>query len=341
MPHTTTVWAQSYPTDSVPEVTVTDTPEPDADARTDAPEAEAGAGPEPDDETGEAGETGDESGADAAAAARSEATDELWQEVGVEPIKIALPGGQVGFTLRAYRPASQLTPTELPPAEDDEADPFAERERVRAAEDAALAAELATQADPDAPELADEEPASEDFEEAEEAAAEEEAAEPADEEVPVFLSHQGRLLLFATPESLVSFIGSDAEHDLAQLDTWATVTKQVRAADIAPTDQDTYELDLVVENLRGGHDAWDLSLLIGAGELARDAGWALRLEPVITALAAGSPLDDLDEALRAADAGGMGGLFARRRLRRIGAQQASLGWRTVIGKISSAVDWRD
>lgn len=305
---------------------MTDTPEPDADSPEAVPEPEAG------DETGED-----------AAAARSEATDELWQEVGVEPIRIALPGGQVGFTLRAYRPASQLTPTELPPAEDDEADPFAERERARAAEDAALAAELATQADPDAPELTDEEPAPEDFQDAEPAAAEDvaEEAEPADEEVPVFLSHQGRLLLFATSESLVSFIGSDAEHDLAQLDTWATVTKQVRAADIVPTDQDTYELDLVVENLRGGHDAWDLPLLIGAGELARDAGWALRLEPVITALAAGSPLDDLDEALRAADAGGVGGLFARRRLRRIGAQQASLGWRTVIGKISSAVDWRD
>ncbi|MGH3681894.1 MAG: DNA primase [Natronosporangium sp.] len=310
---------------------MTDTPEPDADSPEAVPEPEAG------------DETGDETGEDAAAA-RSEATDELWQEVGVEPIRIALPGGQVGFTLRAYRPASQLTPTELPPAEDDEADPFAERERARAAEDAALAAELAIQADPDAPELTDEEPAPEDFQDAEPAAAEdvaEEEAPPADEEVPVFLSHQGRLLLFATPESLVSFIGSDAEHDLAQLDTWATVTKQVRAADIVPTDQDTYELDLVVENLRGGHDAWDLPLLIGAGELARDAGWALRLEPVITALAAGSPLDDLDEALRAADAGGVGGLFARRRLRRIGAQQASLGWRTVIGKISSAVDWRD
>ncbi|MPZ26163.1 MAG: DNA primase [Micromonosporaceae bacterium] len=306
------------------------------------PEAEAG------DETetaaeGDADETdpeGDaESGDEAAPAARSEATDELWQEVGVEPVKVALPGGQVGFTLRGYRPASQLTPTEAPPAEEDDADPFAERERVRAAEDAALAAELVAQADPDAPELTEEEPASEDFQDQEDESGE--PAEPEDEEVPIFLSHRGRLLLFATPESLVSFIGSDAPHDLTQLDTWATVTKQVRAADVVPTDQDTYGLDLVVENLRGGHDAWDLPLLIGAGELARDVGWALRLEPVITALAAGSPLDDLDEALRATDAGGMGGLFARRRLRRIGAQQASLGWRTVIGKISAAVDWRD
>ena len=105
--------------------------------------------------------------------------------------------------------------------------------------------------------------------------------------------------------------------------------------------EDRYELDLVVENLRGGHDTWDLPLLIAAGEVARDLGHALRLKPVILALAPGSPLDDLDESLRKAESGGMSGYLGRRRLRKIGAQQASLGWRSIIGKISAAVDWRD
>jgi hypothetical protein len=62
---------------------------------------------------------------------------------------------------------------------------------------------------------------------------------------------------------------------------------------------------------------------------------------VILALSAGSPLDDLDDALRSANDGGMGGFFGRRRLKKIGAQQSSLGWRSIIGKISAAVDWRD
>lgn len=309
---------------------------------TDSPDADETVSPETaDDEATEAAESHEE-GADTGPA-RSAATDELWQEVGVEPIKVALPAGVVGFTLRAYRPASQLTPTEAPPAEVDEDDPFAERERQRAAEDAVLTGELAEAEDQDeADELfpeTDEELGEEAEEQDEAEEAEEE--EPADEDVPVFLSHRGRLLLFGTPESLVSFINSDAPHDLTQLDTWATVVKRVGPADIVPTEDDTYELDLVVENLRGGHDAWDLPLLISAGEFARDIGWALRLEPVITALASGSPLDDLDEALRTAATGRLGGVFARRRLRRIGAQQASLGWRTVIGKITAAVDWRD
>lgn len=258
-------------------------------------------------------------------------TDELWPEVGIDPVRVALPGELVGYTLRAYRLASQVTPTEAVKAAEED-DPFAARERARAEEDAAMLADLSdtavdehdTRTDVEEPELAD--------------FADEEA--PADEEIPIFLSHRGRLLLFATGESLVEFVRSSDRHDMRQLDTWDTLVKRIQPADAAPADEDTYELDLVVENLRGGPEVWDLPLLISAAEFARDLGHALRLEPVINAMSPGSPLDDLDEALRAAEAGGVGGMLARRRLHRIGAQQTSLGWRTVIGKISDAIDWR-
>ena len=116
---------------------------------------------------------------------------------------------------------------------------------------------------------------------------------------------------------------------------------RVKAADIAPQDEDSYELDLVVENLRGGHDVWDATLLIEAGEVARDLAYSLRLPAVLDMLSPGSSLDDLDEALRATVTGGISGFRGRRRLKKIGAQTASLGWRTIIGKISAAVDWRD
>ncbi|WP_433298159.1 DNA primase [Actinoplanes sp. CA-030573] len=266
---------------------------------------------------------------------------QLWDEVRIEPVEIALPGG-VGLTLRAFRLASELTPTEI---EAEEEDIFDARKRGAAVEDdeevivdEEFQALLAEGEDGDAKEKAEaEEPDPADFED-ETDEAEEKAA---DEEVPMFLSHKGRLLAFKTPESLVSFIRSGAPNDLAQLDSWATLADRVQSTDIDPQPDDRYELDLVVENLRGGHDTWDLPLLIAAGEIARDLGYALRLKPVILALSPGSPLDDLDESLRSAESGGMGGFFGRRRLKKIGAQQASLGWRSVIGKISAAVDWRD
>ena len=259
----------------------------------------------------------------------------LWDEVRIQPVKVALPGAVVGYTLRAYRPARELTPTQVEPEESEQREESADQP---SGDESAVASETERDERSDERAVEDtEEPAPEEFEDEEPEAAQ----ASGDEEVPLFLSHRGRLLLFGTPESLVGFITSDAPHDMTQLDTWDTVVTRVSASDIAPADEDTYELDLVVENLRGGHDAWDFHLLIAAGEFARDIGYALRIEPVIAAMAPGSPLDDLDEAVRAAASGGFKGIRGRRRMRSIGAQQASLGWRTVIGKISAAVDWRE
>lgn len=183
--------------------------------------------------------------------------------------------------------------------------------------------------------------AEKDTDEAEEDEDEEEEPEPEPEEVPVFLAKDGKLLLFRSPEGLVDFVKSDEPHDLTVLKEWSKVVAEIQPEYIAPVEEDRYELDLVVENLRGGHDAWKPELVIKAGEFARDAGYALRLASVLGALSPGSPLDELDEALRAAEAGGVRGFFARRRLRRIGPEQAALAWRSIIGKISTAVDWRD
>ncbi|MEV6925917.1 DNA primase [Dactylosporangium sp. NPDC051485] len=308
---------------------------------------------------------------------RSAQADAMWSDVRIEPVEIALVKG-VGYTLRAYRLSTELTPTEVEEEEDEfailhrRADENEDDERVVILENAELfedepepvAAEPAAKKrkktadkdddadEADEPEGSDKsEKSDEDKEsdkesdeaedESEEEEEEEDEEEEEPEEVPAFLSHHGKLLLFRSVEGLVEFVKSDAEHDMVQLDTWSSLQSRISASAVVPTDENRFELDLVVENLRGGQDAWDTDLLLAAGEVARDLAYALRLEPVRTALNAGSPLDDLDEGLRAAAAGGVGGFFAKRRLKKIGAQQAALGWRTIIGKISAAVDWRD
>ena len=264
----------------------------------------------------------------------------LWEELRIDPVEIALPAG-TGFTLRAYRPAGSLTPTDV--TERDQDDPFLARRQVIEEEDdetvVILDEELAEEfADAD-----EEEKSSRRRDgDADADATDDDATDEADdEEVPVFLSHRGKLLLFKTPESLVSFVRSGAPNDLSQLDSWNELSERVEPADIVPLDEDTYELDLVVENLRGGHDTWDSTLLIEAGEVARDVSYAMRLPAVLDMLSAGSSLDNLDEALRATANGGIGAFMGRRRLKKIGAQTASLGWRTIVGKISAVVDWRD
>lgn len=280
----------------------------------------------------------------------------LWEELRIDPVEIALPAG-TGYTLRAYRLSTELTPTDTAGRDDD--DPFAARARAAEEEDDETVVILDEEfLDVDDPrpgrhhgradneeldvvedETDDEALAEED--EADEDEQEEEEEEEEGEEVPVFLTHRGKLLLFRSAESLVSFVRSGAPNDLAQVDSWPTLAERVQPDDVAPQDEDSYELDLVVENLRGGHDTWDPALIIEAGEVSRDLAYALRLPAVLDMLSPGSSLDDLDEALRSTVDGGIGAFLGRRRVRKIGAQTASLGWRTIIGKISAAVDWRD
>ena len=293
-----------------------------------------------DDEPGKASELDETTGP---AERPSDAGDRsLWEDVRIDPVEIALPNGS-GYTLRAYRVSTELTPTDI--SERDQDDPFARSRVASEAEDddetVVVLDEGFTDDDPDAvdeaPRRGRRDRGEEPVDEGEE---EEEEEEPA-EEVPVFLTHRGRLLLFKSPESLVSFVRSGAPNDLAQVDTYAALAERIEPTDITPLDEDSYELDLVVENLRGGHDVWDPRLLIEAGEVARDLAYALRVPAILDMLAPGSSLDDLDEALRSTVNGGLGAFRGRRRLKKIGAQTASLGWRTIIGKISAAADWRD
>jgi hypothetical protein len=301
----------------------------------------------------------------APATGRSVATDALWTDVRVQPIEIALPSG-VGYTLRAYRLSTEVREPEIGDREDDFPARSTTQVRTDDEDEADLGEidedELAAQAlaagEQSGRHRAGDEAGADDRDEADvdEIDGErggdaeevldttegetEEAAEP--EDVPVFLAEDGKLLLFRSPEGLVEYVRSGADHALTQLDTWEELRERIEPEDIVPLDEDRYELDLVVENLRGGHDVWDAALIIQAGEIARDVAFALRLQSVMTALSPTSPLDDLDEGLRTVEAGGFGSFFARRRLRKIDPQTtAALSWRTVIGKISAVVDWRN
>jgi len=294
---------------------------------------------------------------DEATSTRSTRTGKLWADVRIDPVEIALPGG-VGYTLRAYRSSTEVAAPEIGARGAEELDDYeaahaAVKRRRRAsdegddeaeeieAEEIVAEDELEEADDDEEEEYEDEDDEDDEEEDEDDEDEDEDDEEDVEQEVPVFLARNGKVYLFHSPDKLVEFVKSGAEHDLSQVDTWSTLVKRVTTGDIVPLDEDRYELDLVVENLRGGSDAWDAGLILRAGEVARDLGFALRLDPVVIALAAGSPLDDLDEALRSADAGGIGSFFAKRKLRKIPAQQSSLAWRTIIGKISAAADWRD
>lgn len=264
---------------------------------------------------------------------RSAETEKLWNETGVDPIELHL-GKDSGFTLRAYRMSDTL------PGASDEDDLEAEPEEVE--EPKAAKGKKKTEKAEQVPEDEDAgEPDPADFEdEPEELEEVEDALDAEPEEVPVFLTRKGKLLLFREPEALAAYVKDNDDHDLAAIDEYAELQERITAADVACDEADTYELDLVVANLRGGHDAWEAELLIKAAEVGRDLGYALHNDSIIGALAPGSPLDDLDETFRVVADGGMRGKFAKRRLRKNDSQQAAIAWRGVIAKVNDHVEWR-
>jgi hypothetical protein len=275
---------------------------------------------------------------DDASDARPAEVEEFWTRLNVDPVEIALPRG-VGYTLRAYRMNDTLPREVMDVAdEDDELDGLldtgTDRDRLDEDDDEFDEDEVFDEDDEEEEESDDETGEADDEDE-------EEDEEPEPEEIPVFLTQGRRLLLFRSPEGLANFVRSGESSSLQAIPEWDKLHSEITAERVAVSDDDRYELDLVVENLRGGHDAWDAELLIKAGEICRDLGHALRLESVISALSPDSPLDDLDEGLRTTESGRLTAFFARRKLRRIGAQQAALAWRSIIGKISTSVDWRD
>jgi hypothetical protein len=272
-------------------------------------------------------------------AVRSDEVEEYWDDLDLEVVEIALPRG-VGLTLRQYRVVE-----ETDTAADDDDDEDAVDEVTADAEDDE---DRDDQRDKDSDRDSDEDDADEitdlDDEDEDDEDSDDEndrgrkparTGPAAGEEEVVMLTTERSLHLFRSPEGLVAFVKSGAPHDLSDAPGWDRLVSTIEVNLVVPDDEDRYELDLVVDNLRGGPDVWERDLIVGAGEIARDVAYACRLPDVLKVLAPGSPLDDLDEALRKS------GFFARRKLRRLGRDQVSLGWRTVIGKMSSAVTWHD
>ncbi len=236
----------------------------------------------------------------------------FWDEVGIAPIEIALPKG-VGFTLREYRTVTVILPAEDDMDPDDVDDPD-------------------DPDDPGADNAGADNAAADNLDEDDEAS---DGAVTETVEEAVFLATDGTLHLFRSAAGLVAFVRSGAPHDLTEAPGWEALVSGIEPGYVSPDEEDRYELDLVVANLRGGRDVWDTDLLIGAGEIARDVAYGCGLNDALAALAPGTPLDTLDEALRD------GGFLARRKLRKITPDQAALAWRSVIGKVSAAVEWHD
>jgi hypothetical protein len=103
---------------------------------------------------------------------------QLWSDARIDPVEIALPKG-VGYTLRAYRLATEITPTDVSARESDE---FPDRQYSIADQDEEFDFGDAFDDDPAAGRAADEDDEPDDLEDEDDEGDEDEGEEDEDEE---------------------------------------------------------------------------------------------------------------------------------------------------------------
>jgi hypothetical protein len=123
------------------------------------------------------------------------------------------------------------------------------------------------------------------------------ATRPGEDPDAVFLTADGRLLVFDQLEDLVRYVRSSDGHEMARFVDW----RMISSLDPVSAERCTveaYELDLILANVAHGTKEWSPELFVKARDLAVELGSALALRPVLRAFNGGSLLDEVDDAMR-------------------------------------------
>ncbi len=113
---------------------------------------------------------------------------------------------------------------------------------------------------------------------------------------PVFMSHQGRIQIYSSPEELENYLmQAEPQHALASLAVWPDIRKAVTDGDAAVLagPENTYALDGLDRSLLEGPAAVDAKQLELAVELLTDAALERDDTETIEALGTASPLGNL------------------------------------------------
>ena len=155
----------------------------------------------------------------------------------------------------------------------------------------------------------------------------------------VFASVEGRLPLFRRPERASDFAAGAEHHDLCAVLHWEALSDAMAQAFLPLIDGHRYDLDLPSVNLELDPDRWLPDLIVKATDLGLELVEALDLDDGYALLAPGSPLDELDDALRQVRRWPLG--RHRRRWRAFDRHRLADQWQSVTELIGSRLDWPD
>lgn len=159
-----------------------------------------------------------------------------------------------------------------------------------------------------------------------------------DDDNVIFLARGSRLLLFHSPESMAAFLTTDFNHDLARLPAWRDIRMSMAASPPVPAEDDYADFEFILQSLLAPPTAWVPQPFLVCRDMVLEIGKAFGDRRLLEAVGPGSPIDRLDDALRAVDRPAPD-RRARRQLRRLDGGELGTHWRLAASRLRSIAHW--
>ncbi|MGC5031668.1 J domain-containing protein [Micromonospora sp. DT229] len=153
-----------------------------------------------------------------------------------------------------------------------------------------------------------------------------------------FVGAEGHLLLFRSLASMRQYLARSGGHELADVPGWKDLLDRTTGGAVGPDEDHCYGFDLIQHSLRFSPAQWVPQLFVTTRDVIGEIAEAFSLDDVLRLLAAGSPLDHLDDLLRVVDRP-IAGRSARRQLASLPGAQASTVWRRALRGVEERIRW--
>jgi curved DNA-binding protein CbpA len=157
-----------------------------------------------------------------------------------------------------------------------------------------------------------------------------------DDDNVIFLARGRRFVLFDSPESMATFLTTDRNHDLNRLPGWNDI--RLSMADSPPAADDYADFEFILQTLHAPSAAWVPEPFVVCRDLVFEIATAFGHRRLLETVGPGTPIDRLDDVLRAVD-GPAPDWRSRRKLRRLDARQLGMHWRLAASRLRSIAYW--
>jgi curved DNA-binding protein CbpA len=154
----------------------------------------------------------------------------------------------------------------------------------------------------------------------------------------IFLARGRRLVLFYSPESMATFLTTDLNHDLTRLPAWKDIRISMAESPPVPAVDDYADFEFILQSLLAPPAAWVPQPFVVCRDMVFEIGKAFGHRRLLETVGPGTPIDRLDDVLRAVDSPAPG-WRSRRKLRRLDAGQLGMHWRLAASRLRSIAHW--